>query len=166
MNIITDKTIVKTSDIILRAAIYAAHKGKCFYTGIELSFDKFHIDHVCPKSKGGKDCILNYVATQVKINILKKDRFDELFIERNLQINRLLYVERCVNLYNKEVLKIATASKIKQQSSKEIIFFDKKYYSVQNVNGWKHIIITKSGKRQRIGISKIKTDSSLQGQKL
>ncbi len=38
-----------------RERIFNLTKGKCIYCGCDLDIDNFHIDHIVPKAKGGKD---------------------------------------------------------------------------------------------------------------
>lgn len=38
-----------------RTTIFNKTDGRCFYCGCKLDFDNFVIDHILPKSKGGKD---------------------------------------------------------------------------------------------------------------
>ena len=56
--------------------LYEKQKGKCFYCGrkIELTYDKpnsAHVDHVIPKSRGGKSNYSNYVLACAKCNMIK-----------------------------------------------------------------------------------------------
>lgn len=39
----------------IRKRIYEMFGGKCAYCGGDLDFNSFHVDHVLPKCKGGKD---------------------------------------------------------------------------------------------------------------
>ena len=64
------------SDLDVRMAVYESFSGKCFYTGRDLLFDDFHIDHFIPKSKGGEDSFNNYVLCCANINIAKSDKLD------------------------------------------------------------------------------------------
>lgn len=34
--------------------VFAKTNGRCYYCGCELQFDEFQIDHLIPKSEGGK----------------------------------------------------------------------------------------------------------------
>ena len=73
-----------------RTKIYEITKGKCFYCGCELDFNKFHLDHFKAKSNGGKqsnnlvpscpDCNhckgkLDIEQFRTKIENLLEDRF-------------------------------------------------------------------------------------------
>ena len=58
----------------IRQAIYEAFGGKCFYSGRPLDFNEFHIDHVVPRAKGGKDEIENYVLCSPDVNTKKSSK--------------------------------------------------------------------------------------------
>ena len=97
---INSTSIIPTSDLILRKAMYQAFDEKCFYSGKYLLFEEIHIDHINPKINGGKDCIENYVLCSPYINKHKNDKIDLYFIERITLINKLLFVDNVINNYN------------------------------------------------------------------
>ena len=51
-----------------KRTIYERDKGICQYTGKKLSFASASLDHVLPKSKGGKDTFENLVLCEAKTN--------------------------------------------------------------------------------------------------
>lgn len=87
----------------LRLAIYEAYKGKCFYTGIPVSYIDFEVDHIIPESMGADIENLkkrlgleddfhinseeNLVPSRSGINLRKNDR---MFSDNTL----LLYFEQ------------------------------------------------------------------------
>jgi len=79
------------NDPTLRKAIYKAFHGKCFYTGRSVSFKNMHIDHVEPKSKGGEDCVYNYVLSCPDINCDKVNRCDPEILQRLHDTVKLVY---------------------------------------------------------------------------
>jgi len=60
-----------------KEAIYLRDNGKDQYTGKKLKKDESSIDHVIPKSKGGKDEYENLVLTSKQLNSWKSDRLNE-----------------------------------------------------------------------------------------
>jgi CRISPR/Cas system Type II protein with McrA/HNH and RuvC-like nuclease domain len=66
---------ISISNTNLRISIYNAFDGRCFYTGMNIGFNEMHIDHIKPKSKGGEDCISNYVLSSSYINQKKQVKF-------------------------------------------------------------------------------------------
>lgn len=54
-----------------KKVIYERDKGKCQYSGKELSWKDASLDHLMPKSKGGKDTFDNLVLCDRKINSFK-----------------------------------------------------------------------------------------------
>jgi len=97
---ITKKTSITKDDALLRRAMYEAFDGQCFYTGRKLDFNEFHIDHIKPISKGGENCIENYVLSCGYINRKKQDKYTDRFIELTTELNKLLFVDRVVDEYN------------------------------------------------------------------
>lgn len=104
MKMIDENSVIPTTDKLLRSAMYIAFGGKCFYTNRYLAFDGFHIDHIVPKSAGGKDCVSNYVLCSPHINHKKRDKHIDKFAELGLELNRLLFVNRVIKCYN-QILK-------------------------------------------------------------
>jgi 5-methylcytosine-specific restriction endonuclease McrA len=50
--------------------------NRCQYTGVPLSNKTFSLDHIIPKSKGGKDNWHNLVAAHKDVNSRKGDKFN------------------------------------------------------------------------------------------
>ncbi len=73
---------IKTSNNYLRKAMFKAFNGRCFYTGEKLTENEMIIDHVIPKSKGGKDSVYNYVITSQRINTKKNNKYNPELAER------------------------------------------------------------------------------------
>ena len=92
-------TNIGTNDKHLRLAIYTVHSGICFYTGRRITPEEMHIDHIKPVSKGGKDCIANYVLSCGQINIRKKDKYSEKFGKVVTELNILLFAESVLQEY-------------------------------------------------------------------
>lgn len=51
-----------------KRTIYERDGGKCQYTGRKLTFKEATLDHVTPRSKGGKDTFENMVLSDAKVN--------------------------------------------------------------------------------------------------
>jgi len=49
----------------------------CQYTGKKLNKETVTVDHIVPKSRGGKDCWFNLVAADREVNRVKADRTPE-----------------------------------------------------------------------------------------
>lgn len=100
MNIVNKNTEIGIKDPYLRRAIFNAFDGKCFYTGRDVSFNEMEIDHIIPKSKGGKDCISNYVLTCNYINNKKKANIYESLMKITIEVVDSMFSENVVNCYN------------------------------------------------------------------
>lgn len=61
-----------------RANIYAKSGGRCRYCGRELQPEEMTIDHIHPKSKGGKDHPKNLTAACNQCNGRKGDKIINL----------------------------------------------------------------------------------------
>ena len=94
MRAMTGHDEISTSDAKLRKAIYIAFDGKCFYTGRDVAFEDMHIDHVRPRSRGGRDCVSNYVLTCRDINLKKGARHSEKFDDVVRELLDLIYTPR------------------------------------------------------------------------
>jgi hypothetical protein len=91
--------IVNPQDEKLRNAIYLAHQGKCYYTKKKLHKRDFHLDHVYPVSKGGRDTISNLVLCTPAYNLHKGDNVPVAL--KNLQIDLLQnYTDIAIEIYN------------------------------------------------------------------
>jgi len=82
----------------LRDAIFKVFGGKCFYTGQKVTKDNMAIDHVIPKSKGGKDSIYNYVLTTQYINSQKRAALNEEKVTTVLYLIETVYAPRIIKL--------------------------------------------------------------------
>tara|TARA_R110002167_G_scaffold346861_1_gene557659 strand:+ start:778 stop:1401 length:624 start_codon:yes stop_codon:yes gene_type:complete len=111
--------IVKTSDVLLRRVMYDVFGGKCFYSGQELPFDNFHIDHVVPSSKGGQDSVFNYVLCSPVHNLKKSANIDIDSVNRILYIVKVGYagkVIKKINEYNPSLeYKVCSKRAIKEE---------------------------------------------------
>lgn len=90
---------VRPTDSELRKALYDAHRGRCFYTSQPMAFEEMQVDHLRPKTRGGKDCIENLVPTHARINIFKRHHVDPSSLERILYINRIAFAPRVLRRY-------------------------------------------------------------------
>lgn len=97
---ITADTEIHTNDIFLRKAIYIVHKGRCFYSGRDVSLDDMHIDHIQPRKLGGGNNINNYVLCCQELNLSKSASFSVDFLDVVTAFNKLVYVDKVVELYN------------------------------------------------------------------
>ena len=70
----------------LRKAFYKAFGGKCYYTKKKLSKDNFHIDHIMPRSLGGRDTLSNLVLCDPSENSRKLNSYDRSFVEHHQAI--------------------------------------------------------------------------------
>ena len=61
-------------DPAVREKVLSKTDGRCFYCG-ELLRTHWHVDHFIPKSRGGDDSLLNYVAACPSCNLQKHDRY-------------------------------------------------------------------------------------------
>jgi 5-methylcytosine-specific restriction endonuclease McrA len=66
-------------------AVWNRDNGTCQYTNQKLIPNEANIDHIIPRSKGGKTNWLNCVLTHKKVNALKADRTPD---EANLKLIR------------------------------------------------------------------------------
>lgn len=57
-----------------REAIYLRDKGKCQYCGIKLTKSEATLEHVVPRSKGGKTMWINVVTSCFPCNQRKRDK--------------------------------------------------------------------------------------------
>jgi len=61
--------IYKNNDV--REKLLRISKNKCWYCGDNITISKMRIDHLVPKSKGGKDIFSNYRPSCVFCNLSK-----------------------------------------------------------------------------------------------
>ena len=57
-----------------RTLLYELQCGRCFYCLRETAEDKFTVDHIVPKSKGGSGSIVNKVGACFDCNQWKRDQ--------------------------------------------------------------------------------------------
>lgn len=76
---------------ITRKGIWLRDKGICQYTGKKIKPNEGNIDHVIPKSRGGKTDWTNCVLAHKKVNAKKADRTPE---EAGLKLIRQPYVPK------------------------------------------------------------------------
>lgn len=60
-----------------RRAIYERDKGRCIYTGKQVPYGQFDLEHIMPKSRGGKDTFENLAVACKEVNNFKGDRTPE-----------------------------------------------------------------------------------------
>jgi CRISPR/Cas system Type II protein with McrA/HNH and RuvC-like nuclease domain len=90
---------VSLTDIYLRKAIYKSFNGRCFYTGRKLTINNMEIDHIIPKSKGGKDVVSNYVLVCKYINVKKNNKILHNSNDFILNIVKDIYLNKTLRLY-------------------------------------------------------------------
>lgn len=70
-------TIHKNKDFVHKRDNYT-----CYYCGEKFERNELHIDHIIPKSKGGKDILENFVSACIKCNLIKGNLSVSEFIAR------------------------------------------------------------------------------------
>ena len=83
---------------LTRRNLFIRDKGRCVYTGARLTLKNATMDHVFPKSKGGKTCWTNLVLASVEANTRKANRTPEeagmkLFKQPKKPIWNLLFAQ-------------------------------------------------------------------------
>lgn len=96
---LTIDTEIPITDKHLRIALYTAYNGKCFYTGRDIEIEDMHVDHIHPKSKGGRNCISNYVPTCALVNLSKSDMYDGKFVSVVSEIVRCVFAEKVLSIF-------------------------------------------------------------------
>ena len=72
-----------------RFAVFNKTNGRCAYCGVELEYDGvWHMEHILPRSRGGKNEISNMLATCGKCNCRKHSRTLEEYREHLLELAR------------------------------------------------------------------------------
>lgn len=82
-----------------RSTLYARDRHMCAYCGVTFEPKELTIDHVMPKSRGGKNTWANCVSACKPCNLRKKARTPE---EAKMH---LLYVPYAPNVFEKMILK-------------------------------------------------------------
>ena len=93
-------TEIFKTDNLLRQAIYVAFDGKCFYTGRDVPVTEMDVDHIKPLSKGGRNCIANYVMTCQYINLKKSDYHSEHFEKVVTEVVSLVFAPKVLKVYS------------------------------------------------------------------
>ena len=65
-----------------RTTAYERTGGRCAYCGCELDENNYHVDHMTPKSLGGKTNKHNLIAACPDCNLFKADSTVEVFRRR------------------------------------------------------------------------------------
>lgn len=94
-----------------KTAILQKTKWCCAYCGIKLNQDIYTIDHILPRSKGGKNSIENLIAACRNCNARKGDKSIEQFrlwithyetaVKHGLTIRQLEWVVNALNFIDK-----------------------------------------------------------------
>lgn len=101
---------INIQDPDFRRVLYIVYAGKCFYTNEPLDRNNFHIDHIIPKSKGGRDTVANCVPCIPEYNLQKSDKLlsnSQNIIEGVVSC----YADMVIELYNN--IKVAKSLKTK-----------------------------------------------------
>lgn len=61
-------------EAVNRAVVYKRANGICGICGLPVSYDKFHVDHIVPLSKGGLHCYANTQPAHPRCNLKKSNR--------------------------------------------------------------------------------------------
>ncbi|MDX9744224.1 MAG: Rha family transcriptional regulator [Arcobacteraceae bacterium] len=100
--------VINIHDEDFRRVLYIAYGGKCFYTNEPLNKNDFHIDHIMPKSKGGKDTVANCVPCIPEYNLQKSDKLlpnSQNIIEAVLSCHADMVIELFNNIKTAKSLK-------------------------------------------------------------
>jgi hypothetical protein len=97
--LLADKFHSKESVLAERHILYGRDKHLCAYCGEQFDVKQLTIDHIHPKSKGGKNTWTNCVTACKKCNQRKGSKTLE---QANMQ---LLYVPYVPNIFEKMILK-------------------------------------------------------------
>jgi len=71
-----NKLVVKKPRLS-KSSVASRDSETCQYSGRKLSRSEYSLDHILPKSRGGKDTFLNLVLCDKKINMAKGDKTPE-----------------------------------------------------------------------------------------
>ena len=72
---VSDRTVTPTS---IRS-IFIKQKGKCALSGVSIE-SKYHIDHIVPVSKGGKHTIGNIQLLSPRVNLIKSNKLNYIYV--------------------------------------------------------------------------------------
>lgn len=59
-----------------RTVVYKQANGICGICGFPVSYDKFHVDHIVPLSKGGMHCYANTQPAHARCNLKKSNKLN------------------------------------------------------------------------------------------
>lgn len=82
----------KKSDPRIRRVVYSMTGGKCAYCGVHVTLEfeegkqSMCVEHVVPESKGGPNCLHNYVPACGPCNTGKRDHHVLYFIRRKFGV--------------------------------------------------------------------------------
>lgn len=82
-----------------RNDVFNITNGKCYYCGCQLEFDSFHMDHILPKSQGGKNKN-NLVPTCVDCNLSKGNLDIEEFRAKLQRMTTATHIGRMISKYH------------------------------------------------------------------
>lgn len=85
----------------VRETIWSRDKGKCQYTGDEVTRETGNIDHIQPRSRGGKDVPENKVVSRRDLNSRKGNRLNEEIGYKLMNEPRPLRTYHIKRLYHK-----------------------------------------------------------------
>lgn len=123
--------VINIQDEDFRRVLYIAFGGKCFYTNEPLDKNNFHIDHIIPKSKGGKDTVANCVPCIPEYNLQKSDKLlpnSQNIIDGVLSFHAEMVMELFNNIKTAKSLK-SKHNRVTMQGLKKSIMkeFDMRY---------------------------------------
>lgn len=107
---------LNANDKNFRKLLLLAHNKKCFYTGVKLNINDFDVDHIVPVAFGGKSVINNLVPCASSLNRRKSKKHIDLYSQKLVQLNELMFVPKLLKLINKnsvDVIKVKLFSKNK-----------------------------------------------------
>lgn len=125
--------VINIQDEDFRRVLYIAYGGKCFYTSEPLDKNNFHIDHIIPKSKGGKNTVANCVPCIPEYNLQKSDKLlpnSQNIVDGVLSFHAEMVMELFNNIKTAKSLK-SKHNRVSMQGLKKSIMkeFDSRYGS-------------------------------------
>lgn len=123
--------VINIQDEDFRRVLYIAYGGKCFYTSEPLDKNNFHIDHIIPKSKGGKNTVANCVPCIPEYNLQKSDKLlpnSQSIIDGVLFYHAEMVMELFNNIKTAKSLK-SKHNRVSMQGLKKSVMkeFDERY---------------------------------------